>query len=53
VNEKFDDTKGVNKSCRSKKDRQCKGQQTKGQKRQTMLYSTLHRNLQIEQHECN
>ena len=70
--QKFEDTKGVIRSCKSKKDRQYNGQQfedTKGvirsvnqrridntmvdrkmTKGQTMMYKTLHRKLNIEQH---
>ena len=46
--EKFEETKGVIRSCRSKKDRQHNGQQTKGS---TMIYKTLHIKLKIERHE--
>jgi hypothetical protein len=42
--EKFEDTKEVIRSCKSK-DRQYSDQKKKGQ---TMIYKTLHRKLKIE-----
>ena len=46
--EKFEDTKGVFSSRKSKKGRQYNGQQTKGQ---TIICKTLRRKLQIKQNE--
>ena len=46
--EKFEDTKGVMRNRKMRKDRQHKGKKTK---RQTMIYKTLHRKLKIAQHE--
>jgi hypothetical protein len=47
---KFEDTKGVIRSCKSKKDRQHNGQKKKD-KRKSTIYKTLYRKLKIEQHE--
>jgi hypothetical protein len=44
----FEDTKGVIRSSKSKKNRQCNGQMKKGQ---TMIYKTPYRKLKLEQHE--
>ena len=49
INNKFDDTKGVIRSCNSKKDMQYKGQE----KAQSIIYKTLHRKLNIWQHELH
>jgi hypothetical protein len=46
------DAKEVIRSCKSK-DRQCKGQKDKRTKGQTMINKTLHRKLNMEQHEPN
>jgi len=43
---KCEETKGVIKSCKSEKDRQCIGQQKKD-KAQAMIYKTLNRKLKI------
>jgi hypothetical protein len=43
-------TKGVNRSLKSKKKRKYNDQR-KMRKGQTMIYKTLHRKLEIEQHE--
>ena len=45
--EEFEDSKGVIRRCKFK-DSQYHGQKDKGQ---TMLSKTLHRKLQIEQHQ--
>ena len=45
---KFEDTKEVIRSRKSKKDRQDKRKRIKGQ---TTIYKALHRKLKIEQHE--
>jgi len=45
---KVEDTKGVIRSRKSKKDWQYNDQK---KKRQTIIYKTLHRKLKIEQHE--
>ena len=47
--ERFEDTKGVIRICKSK-DRQHNGQKKKGQ---TTIYKTLHKKLKIEQHESH
>ena len=44
--EKFEDTKGVIRSCKSTDNTMPK---RKRSKRQTMIYKTLHRKLEIEQ----
>jgi hypothetical protein len=46
--EKFEDTKGVFKSRKSKKDRQHNGKRKKGQ---TTINKIPHSKLKIEQHE--
>jgi Ni/Co efflux regulator RcnB len=48
--ENLDNTKGVMGSRKSKKDRQCHDQTIKD-KKQTMIYKTIHRKRQIEQHQ--
>jgi len=48
VQEKFEDTKGVTRSRKSKNDRQCNGQKKKWQ---ATIYTTLHRKVKIEQLE--
>jgi len=47
---KFEDNKGVSRSCKSKKDRKGKDQM-KNDKGQTTIYKTLHIKLKKEQHE--
>jgi hypothetical protein len=47
--EKFEDTKGVIRSRKSKKDRQYNGQ--KGDKGQRTIYKTLHIKVEIEKHK--
>jgi len=49
--EKFEDTKGVKRSSKSKNDRQHNGQKTRTKK--TKIYKTLHRNPTIEQKESH
>ena len=46
----FEDNKGVIKSCNSKKDRPYNDQKKKDKSIQT-IYKTLHRKLEIQQHE--
>ena len=48
--DEFEDTKGVIRIPKSKKDRQCNGQKKKDKKTkgQTTIYSTLHIKLKIE-----
>jgi hypothetical protein len=41
----FEDTTGVIRSCKSKKDRQYNGQKLKGK---SMIYKTLHSKLKIK-----
>jgi hypothetical protein len=50
MEEEFEDTKGVIRIRKSKKDRQHNGQKKK-YKRQTTVYKTLHIKLKIEKHE--
>jgi hypothetical protein len=47
IQEQFEDTKGVISICKSKKDKQDNGPK----KGQTMIYKTLHKKPNIEQHE--
>jgi len=47
---KFEDTKGVIRNCKLKKDTQYNVQKKKD-KGLTMLYKILHRKLKVEQHE--
>ena len=49
LQEKFEYTKGVNRSCKWKEDRQYNGQKKKDKKIKTN--NTLHRKLKNEQHE--
>ena len=46
---KFEDTKGVIRSCTSEKNRQCNGQKKKGKKTNT-IHKTLQRKLNTELH---
>jgi hypothetical protein len=46
MKEKFEDTKGVIRSCKSK-DRQYNGAKRKKTKGQTTIYKTLHRKLRV------
>jgi len=50
LEEKFEDTKGVIRSCKLK-DRQHNDQTKTKIKRQTTIYKILHRKIKIEQHE--
>jgi len=45
----YEDTKGVNKTRKSKKNRQYNDQKKKYKR--TTIYKILHRNLNIEDHE--
>ena len=47
---KFEDTKGVIRNCKLKKDTQYNVQKKKD-KGLTMIYKILHRKLKVEQHE--
>jgi hypothetical protein len=47
---KFEDTKGVIRNCKLKKDTQYNVQK-KQDKGLTMIYKILHRKLKVEQHE--
>jgi len=50
LEEKFEDTNGVIRSCKMK-DRQHNDQKKTKIKGQTMIYKILHRKIKIEQHE--
>jgi len=51
VEEKFEDTKGLIRSRKSKKDRQHNGQRKQKDTGKITIYKTLHRKLMIEKHE--
>ena len=50
VEEEFEDTTGIIRRRKSKKDRTCNDEQEKN-KRNSTVYIILHRKLKIEQHE--
>lgn len=44
----FEDTKGITRNRKSKKNRQCIGQAKKDKKTHTVIYKTLYRKLHVE-----
>ena len=52
MKEQFEDIKWIIRSRKSKKDRQYSSQE-KSAREQTVIYKTLNRKLEIEQHESH